>query len=205
MRLEPFTLEGTHVRLEPLSHDHVDELVAAANVDRSTYGWTAVPSDRAGMSAYVDALLRDRDSDSAMPFAQRRVADGRAIGCTRLMNLTWWSGHDLPVEVEIGGTWLGADAQRTPLNTEAKLLLLTHAFETWRVHRVAICTDERNERSRRAIERLGAAFEGVLRNHRAQMGDDVDVVGAPRNTAVYSIVPAEWPEIRRRLRERLDG
>jgi N-acetyltransferase len=205
MRLEPFTLEGTHVRLEPLSHDHVDELVAAANVDRSTYGWTAVPSDRAGMSAYVDALLRDRDSDSAMPFAQRRVADGRAIGCTRLMNLTWWSGHDLPVEVEIGGTWLGADAQRTPLNTEAKLLLLTHAFETWRVHRVAICTDERNERSRRAIERLGAAFEGVLRHHRAQMGDDVDVVGAPRNTAVYSILPAEWTEIRRRLRERLDG
>ena len=205
MRLEPFALEGAHVRLEPLAHDHVDELVAAANVDRATYGWTAVPADHAGMTAYVETLLRDRASDSAMPFAQRRMVDGRAVGCTRLMNLAWWSGRDVPVEVEVGGTWLSADAQRTPLNTEAKLLLLGHAFETWGVQRVAICTDERNERSRRAIERLGATFEGILRNHRAQMGDNVELVGAPRNTAVYSILPDEWPDVRHRLTERLRG
>ena len=108
-----------------------------------------------------------------------------------------------PAEVEIGGTWLAADAQRTALNTEAKLLLLTHAFEMWEVHRVAICTASDNERSRRAIERLGASFEGILRNHRALIGDAVTTPGLPRDSALYSIIDREWPTIRARLTERL--
>ncbi len=204
MRLEPFTLTGHHVQLEPLSRDHAVELTAAADRDRSTYGFTNVPDDLAAMEHYIDVLLHDAQQDTAVPFAQRRLADGDAVGCTRFLNMIWWRGVDTPVEVEVGGTWLAADAQRSALNTEAKLLLLTHAFEVWRVHRVAICTDENNVRSRTAIERLGAQFEGILRNHRATMGH-LTTPGRPRNTASYSIVPAEWPAIKARLQERLDA
>lgn len=202
MRLEPFTLEGTHVRLVPLALDHVGALTAAANRDRSSYGFTAVPADERAMHQYVAALLAEAEHDTVMPFAQLRVADGAPVGCTRLMNLVWHGGRTTPTEAEIGGTWLAGDAQRTPLNTEAKLLLLRQAFDVWGVFRVAICTDARNERSRTAIERLGASFEGILRNHRLLMGDGV-APGSPRDTACYSIVPDEWPVIERRLEERL--
>jgi RimJ/RimL family protein N-acetyltransferase len=205
MRLQPFALEGRHVRLEPLAPEHVDALVAAANEDRSTYGFTGVPRDQPSMSAYIDALRTEAASDSVVPFAPRRVADDSLVGCTRFMNVIWWSGRDTPAEVEIGGTWLSASAQRTPVNTEAKLLLLTHAFEVWNVHRVAICTAADNERSRHAIERLGATFEGVLRNHRAVMGDGRERLGGPRDSALYSIIDREWPAVRDGLRQRLDG
>ena len=205
MRLEPFALRGTSVVLEPLSHDHVDDLVVASGVDRSTYGFTAVPRDRPSTHAYVQQLRDDAARDLAVPFVQRRVADGAIVGCTRYMNLVWWTGRDTPVEVEVGGTWLAADAQRTAINTEAKLLLLTHAFEVWRVFRVAICTAADNARSRRAIERLGATFEGVLRNHRALVGDRVETPGRPRDSAMYSIIDTEWPTIRSSLRAKLDG
>jgi RimJ/RimL family protein N-acetyltransferase len=205
MRLEPFALEGRFVRLEPLSPEHVDDLVEAANEDRSTYGFTGVPRDRASMSSYIDGLRADAAADSVVPFAQRRVDDGALVGCTRFMNVTWWTGRATPAEVEIGGTWLSSSAQRTPLNTEAKLLLLTHAFEVWAVHRVAICTAADNERSRRAIERLGATFEGVLRNHRAVMGDGREHLGGPRDSALYSIIDREWPTVRDGLRGRLDA
>jgi len=202
MRLEPFTLTGRHVRLEPVSHDHVDDLVEAATADRSSFGYTMVPADRPAMVDYVDALGADAAAGVAVPFAQRRLDDGRVVGCTRFMSIAWWSVHDAPVEVEVGGTWLATSAQRSAINTEAKLLLLTHAFETWRVHRVAICTDARNTRSRVAIERLGATFEGILRSHRASMGDQVRT-GVPRDTAMHSIIAAEWPAIRVGLEERL--
>lgn len=201
MRLEAFTLTGRHVQLEPLAVAHAAELTAAADRDRTTYGWTAVPEDEAAMSRYIDALLQDAARDLVVPFAQRRLADGSLVGCTRLMSLVWLPGRHLPAEAEIGGTWLAADAQRSAVNSEAKLLLLTHAFEVWQVQRVAVCTDERNERSRAAIERLGATFEGVLRNHRMNAGRHT--TPGPRHTAVYSILPDEWPAIRRRLQERL--
>lgn len=202
MRLEPFTLRGDAVVLEPLSLAHVDDLVVAATADRSTFGWTAVPETADAMAAMVSGLLADAANDQAVPFVQRRASDGQVLGGTRFLNVLWWAGRDTPVEVEIGGTWLRTDAQRSAVNTEAKLLLLGQAFEQWQVHRVAICTDARNERSRAAIERLGATLEGVLRNHRMQMGHLADA-GQPRNTACYSIIDTEWPDIRTRLAEQL--
>ena len=163
MRLEPFTLTGATVRLEPLAIDHAPALLSAADVDRRSYGYTPVPADLGAMQAYIEWLRADAQLDLVVPFAQRRTSDGAIVGCTRFLNLAWWPQHELPTEVEIGGTWLGATAQRSPINTEAKLLMLTHAFEQWHVHRVAICTDALNENSRRAIERIGATFEGILR------------------------------------------
>ena len=202
MRLEATTLAGRHVRLEPLRLEHAPALLAAAGRDRSTFGFTAVPADLTAMEGYLTALVSEAERNTVVPFAQRRVADGELVGCTRLMSLVWLPERELPVEAEIGGTWLAVDAQRSAVNTEAKLLLLTHAFEVWGVHRVALCTDERNNRSRDAIARLGARFEGILRNHRLSMGEHTEP-GTPRNTAVYSIVPDEWPDVRSRLEDRL--
>lgn len=204
MRLEPFTLEGRHVRLVPLTISLAPALTEAATRDRSTFGFTAVPDSLPAMQDYITGLLADAERDAAVPFAQVRIADGTPVGCTRFMNVVWWAGRDTPVEVEVGGTWLATDAQRTPLNTEAKLLLLRHAFEVWRVGRVAICTDARNERSRAAIERLGASLEGILRNHRPSAGH-ATTASTLRDTAAYSIIDSEWPAVRASLEARLDG
>ena len=193
------TLTGQHVQLEQLRSEHVGDLVRAANEDRATYDWTAVPPTEAGMRSYVERLLSDEVAGIVVPFAQRRIADGALVGCTRFLSIMRWSGRDEPDEVEIGGTWLAASAQRTPINTEAKLLLLSHAFEDLGVARVAICTDARNERSRTAILRLGATFEGVLRSHRASY---VAGEGA-RDTAVHSIIDVEWPSVRAGLLAKL--
>lgn len=204
MRLEPFSLTGHHVSLEPLSPEHVPALVDAAMVDPDVFGFTHVPTEAVGMASYVDTLRHEAAHDAAVPFVQRRVDDGRIAGCTRFLNLIWWPAQPHPVEVEIGGTWLAADTQRTAINSEAKLLLLGHAFENWQVHRVAICTDARNEQSRIAIERLGATYEGTLRRHRASMGHRTPA-GTPRDSAMYSIVAEEWPAIRTALDRRLRG
>jgi RimJ/RimL family protein N-acetyltransferase len=201
MRLRPFTLTGRFVALEPLATHHAPDLLHAADEDRSTYGYTPVPADLASMEAYVRWLLDDAARDVVVPFAQRRLADGRLVGCTRYLNVLWWPDREWPAEVEIGGTWLSASAQRTAINTEAKLLLLTQAFDVWGVNRVAICTDALNERSRRAIERLGATFEGILRRHRASTGH-ATVPNTARDTAVYSIIPDEWPGVRAGLAKR---
>jgi RimJ/RimL family protein N-acetyltransferase len=185
-------LVGPVVRLEPLAERHIPDLVAAAGEDRSSYAFTSVP-DRAGMPGYVRELL---DDPSAVPFAQVRVADGRAVGGTRYHNLRY-AGGAAPYAVEIGGTWLAGSAQGTGLNKAAKLLLLTHAFETWAVARVDLLTDARNARSRAAIASLGATFEGVLRSwqpSRAPGEDDL-----LRDSALFSIVAAEWPAVRDRL------
>lgn len=199
------TLTGRHVRLEPLSDTHVDGLAAAAAVDRATYGWTYVPDGREAMERYVTGLVADRAAGIAVPFAQVAADTGDVLGCTRLMELRWAAGRATPVEVEIGGTWLTAPAQRTPVNTEAKLLLLRHAFGELGVWRVAICTAAENTRSRTAIERLGAQFEGILRNHRQRMGDLGNPTGAllPRDSALYSITPDDWPAVEARLTAKL--
>ncbi|MBA3289082.1 MAG: GNAT family N-acetyltransferase [Acidimicrobiia bacterium] len=195
------TLRGRHVELVPLDVRYVDELVEAASGDRDTYGFTEVPATRAQMAAYVERFVAQRERREAVPFVQRRVADDRVVGCTRFLELRWWRGRTDPDEVEIGGTWLAADAQRSPVNTEAKLLLLAHAFDTWGVWRVALCTDARNERSRSAIERIGAQFEGIVRNHRLSTVDGE--TGRPRQTALFSLVVDEWPRVRQRLLDKL--
>ena len=198
--LAPVTLTGSHVQLEPLSLDHAEELAAAAEVDRSTFDLTWVPDSVESARAYIAGLLDDHASGRVLPFAQRRLDTDEVVGCTRYLDPHWWRGRPEPDEIEIGGTWLGARAQRTTVNTEAKYLLLEYAFEALDVWRVAICTDARNQRSRDAILRIGASFEGLLRNHRLRADTDVP---SPRQTAVYSIVADEWPDVRRSLERRL--
>jgi RimJ/RimL family protein N-acetyltransferase len=200
-RLDVPTLTGRHVSLEPLRADHVDEIAEAGAGDRSTFAYTQVPDGADEAAAYVAWLLDDALHDRAAPFVQRRAADGVVVGCTRFLDPSWPLGRTEPDEVEIGGTWLSAAAQRTSINTEAKLLLLTHAFESWGVQRVAICTDARNDRSRRAIERIGARFEGELRRHRrsTHAGDGSRL----RDTASYSITVDDWPDVRASLAGRL--
>lgn len=203
MPLAPFALKGSHVSLEPLAVDHVAALAAASGGERSTFGYTEVPDGPGAMASYVEKLLAQAAAGAAVPFVQRRVAGDEIVGCTRFMELRWWRDRPEPDEVEIGGTWLTARAQRTPVNTEAKVLLCTHAFEVWNVWRVAWATDARNERSRVAIERLGASFEGVLRNHRPSLVDGE--TGRPRDTALFSMTDAEWPAAKARLLDRLAG
>jgi RimJ/RimL family protein N-acetyltransferase len=204
--VEPIVLAGGAVRLEPLRLDHAAALLAAAAEDRANYAFTAVPTDAAAMRRYLELALADRDADRALPFATVDVARDRVVGTTRFGNLEYWrwpDGHSQqraprhPDAVEIGWTWLAASAQRSAINTEAKLLMLGHAFERWRVHRVTLRTDVRNLRSRAAIERLGARLDGILR---AQMPA---ADGGVRDSACYSIVAAEWPDVRARLTARL--
>ncbi len=194
-------LRGQHVQLELLSLDHVHQLVLAANEDRSTYGWTPVPETVANMRHYVAGLLNDAEAGRVIPFAQRRLSDQRIVGCTRYLEIRRWRGGPDPDEIEVGGTWLAASAQRTAVNTEAKLLLFTHAFEVWEVVRLALFTDARNTQSRDAILRSGAKFEGILRSHRGSYAPDE--IGTPRDTAAHSIIASEWPAVKAALHARL--
>jgi RimJ/RimL family protein N-acetyltransferase len=201
IRPAPVVLAGRHVRLEPLAPSHATGLAAAGAGDRSTFVLTTVPDDETSAAAYIAALLADADAGSALPFATV-LPDGEVVGATRFLDLQYWPvgdgrGGDAPVVAEIGGTWLAPKAQRSAVNTEAKLLLLTHAFETWRVRRVSLKTDARNSRSRAAIERLGARFDGVLRAHMPA------VDGGLRDSAFYSILDSEWPSVRAGLETRL--
>jgi N-acetyltransferase len=148
-------LQGALVRLEPLSLTHSTDLADAVEEDRSTYGRTWVP-DRAGINHYIRHQLQQAQSGKLTPLAQIRLADDRAVGCTAYWDPRAWPGRPTePCAVEIGWTWLGASAQGTGINIEAKLLLLRHAFEVLGVARVDLKTDARNDRSRRAIEGLG--------------------------------------------------
>lgn len=196
------TLTGRHVQLEQLSLDFAEELVAAGNLDRSTYAWTPVPPTVEGMRRYISGLLADQEARNAVPFVQRRLSDGALVGCTRYLRLEWWGRRDVPDEVEIGGTWLAASAQRTRINTEAKYLLLGNAFDSWNVHRVSICTDSRNTQSRTAILRLGATFEGILRSHRGSYAAGEENTVA-RDSAMYSVIRDEWPAVKRALEDKL--
>jgi RimJ/RimL family protein N-acetyltransferase len=190
------SLRGRVVRLEPLSLEHVPALIAAATEDRSTYAFTLVPGDAEAMAAYVTTALAEQIEGRALPFAT--IVDDRVVGSTRFMDIDYWdtaaaNGPRVPSVVEIGSTWLAASAQRTGANSEAKLLMLSHAFETWHVHRVTFKTDARNQRSRQAIERIGASFEGVRRAHHPTYD------GTIRDSAYFSIIADEWPEVKRRL------
>jgi RimJ/RimL family protein N-acetyltransferase len=198
---EVLILTGTLVRLEPLSADHVPDLLDAAGSDRSTFRYTWVPGSRAEMEHYVSTLLQRAAKGEQMPFAQIRVDDGRAVGSTSFLNFRLADDEQYPYAVEIGHTWLDPGAQRSGINTEAKLLLFTHAFERWGAVRVDVKTDVRNERSRRAIERTGARFEGVLRRWQPSYVPGEE--GRLRDTAIYSVVEEEWPAVRAGLQRRL--
>lgn len=204
------TLSGEFVRLDPLAFRHADGLAAAASGDPAVceqlYRWTPVPRTRAEAERYIEIAVEWRANGSAVPFAIAR-RDGTVIGSTRFWNFEQWNwpeGHPekgarVYEACEIGHTWLAASAIRTAANTEAKLLMMTHAFETWRVRRVCLHTDARNARSRAAIERIGAKFEGILRVHR--LGADLK----PRDSARYSILQAEWPATKEKLEMALAG
>jgi RimJ/RimL family protein N-acetyltransferase len=194
-------LEGTLVRLEPLAQEHAAALAAVAHEDRATYGFTVVPDTTDAMAAYVADLLTAADAGEDVPFAQVRASDGRPVGVTRFLAIRRWPDTGLPYAVEIGGTWLAASAQRTGINVEAKLLLLTHAFERWCVGRVDLKTDARNDRSRTAILALGARFEAVL--HGWQPSQVAGEEGRLRDTAMYAIVVSDWPAVRDGLAARL--
>lgn len=190
----PVTLEGPRwVRLEPLATAHVDDLIEAASDGRLWELWyTTVPSPDQ-MAAQVAALLQQRDQGSVMPFVVRRLADGRIVGATRYMDID--ATHR---RLEIGGTWYARSVQRTGLNTECKWLLLRHAFEQLDCHAVELRTHFINQASRRAIERLGARLDGVLRNHRVMPN------GTLRDTCVYSIIAGEWPTVLAHLQWQLE-
>jgi len=199
-------LQGKYIQLEPLERRHVEGLVSAAAGDPSLYQWSPVPRGRAEATEYVETALAWRDAGTAVPFAIVRAEDGIVIGSTRFFNLERWAwppghpshGRGVPDACEIGYTWLAHSALRTAANTEAKLLMLTHAFESWEVLRVCLHTDVRNVRSRSAIERIGGRFEGILRAHR--MAADF----IPRDSARYSIIAEEWPAVKRRLLQRME-
>ncbi len=186
------TLEGATVRLEPLRLDHIDALMPVA-LDPDLWQWTTVQvASREDLRRYIDVALRDRDAGHALPFAIVLKATGEVVGCTRYGNIA-------PVHrrVEIGWTWVARTWQRTAVNPEAKRLLLGYAFETLGCIRVELKTDARNLRSRRAIEKLGAVQEGLLRQH------IVTETGRVRDTVYYSILADEWPAVRDTLDARL--
>ncbi len=202
---EPVLLEGSRIRLEPLKLSHADGLVEASSGDPALYQWSAVPVGRDAVLRYIETAVSWREAGTAVPFATVRISDGAVLGSTRFFDMERWAwpvghvrhGRPNPDVCEIGYTWLTPSAIRTVANTEAKLLMLTHAFEVWQVLRVCLHTDARNSRSQAAIARIGGKFEGVLRAHR--MAADI----TPRDSYRYSIVAAEWPEVKLRLSNRL--
>lgn len=206
MHLENFVLQGKHVRLEPLLQKHCDALVAAVNGGDDLYQWSPVPKTKSEAMNYIKTAIAWHDAGTAVPFVTVREADNLVIGSTRFWNIEYWSwpeGHALqgrktPDACEIGYTWLAPSSVRTAANTEAKLLMLRYAFETWQVHRVCFHTDVRNDRSRTALARIGGKFEGILRSHR--MAADF----IPRDSARFSILAAEWPAARQKLIELLE-
>ncbi len=191
--VEPVTLRGAHATLEPLAPSHVEGLARAAadgHLWRLWYTSVAAP-DR--MSEYVKGALDMRELHGAMPFVVVDNASGDVVGCTR-----YFAVDAANRRLEIGYTWYAKRVQRSPVNTECKLMLLTHAFETLQCVAVEFRTHWFNHASRAAIARLGAKQDGVLRNH--QLGPD----GAKRDTVVFSIIDNEWPAVRQHLRFQLD-
>jgi RimJ/RimL family protein N-acetyltransferase len=206
---EPFALEGRFVRLEPLAEAHIPALTAAAAEDRSAYQWTYTPDGEDEMRTYVLEALAAVATGAHVAFATVRLdepAGPRVVGATRFCEIGYWhwppgathQRHGVPDVTDIGFTWLAGSAQRTRVNTEAKLLMMAHAFEVWEVHRVALQTDVRNARSRAAIARIGGQLDGIMRADRPGADDTV------RTSARFSILAAEWPAVKARLSARLD-
>jgi RimJ/RimL family protein N-acetyltransferase len=192
MNPEPVTLSGKVVRLEPLALAHAPAL-AVVGLDPELWRWIPTQvADAAQMQTYVQTALAEQARGASLPFAIVLQAGGQVIGCTRYMNIE--RAHK---RLEIGSTWLTASAQRTSANTEAKLLLLTHAFEVLHANRVELKTDALNSKSRAAIARLGAVEEGLFRKH------VVCASGRIRDTVYFSIIDSEWPAVKARLQTML--
>jgi len=186
--VQPVTLEGSRVRMEPLAERHLDDLARVA-VDAPIWRWTiARPIDDAGLRAWLDTALANAATGTEVPFATIDVASGRAIGSSRFMSIA--PEHR---RLEIGWTWIGTAYQRTGANRAAKYLQLRHAFESLDAERVEFKTHTRNLASRAALLGIGATFEGVLRHHTI-MPD-----GSSRDSAFYGVLAAEWPAIKARL------
>lgn len=194
MRVVPVTLEGQHVRLEPLGKGHLTGL-AQVGLEEELWRWIPVPVRTAEeMAAYIDTALEEQKRGVSLPFALIDKAKGRAIGSTRYGNID--RTHH---RVEIGWTWVARDWQRTAVNTEAKYLLLRHAFETLGCIRVELKTDSLNEKSRAAILRIGAKEEGIFRNHM------ITESGRIRHSVYFSILDSEWPAVKARLESILNS
>lgn len=189
--VKPVTLQGKHVGLEPMTEAHVPGLaqigIGQSFWDFMLYGNIQTEAD---MRNWVLDILSRAEKGTDLPFVAIHLASGRVVGATRYLNV-------MPKDrgLEIGGTWYGTDFQRTPVNTECKYLLLSHAFETLKCIRVQLKTDKRNERSQKAIERLGAKKEGILRNHMI-LPD-----GRFRDSVFYSILDTEWADVKKNLEE----
>jgi RimJ/RimL family protein N-acetyltransferase len=193
MVVSPVILEGVHARLEPLAKAHLAEL-AQVGLDEELWRWIPTPvRTREEMAAYIETALNEQERGVSLPFAIIDKAAGRAIGSTRYGNIDR-TNH----RVEIGWTWVARGWQRTAINTEAKYLLLRHAFESLGCMRVELKTDSLNERSRAAILRIGAREEGVFRNHM------VTASGRIRHTVYFSIIDSEWPAVKARLEAKLN-
>jgi N-acetyltransferase len=189
MRIEPVTLEGAHVRLEPLSLERHAAGLLEIGLDPELWRWTVSKIESSEeLRRYVGRALQDRAEGRALPFATVERASGRIVGSTRFMAIA--AAHR---RVEIGSTWIARPWQRTAINTEAKYLMLRHAFETWGCLRVEFKADVRNERSRRALLRLGCVEEGTYRKHL------ITERGTVRDSVYYSVVDDEWPAVKARL------
>jgi RimJ/RimL family protein N-acetyltransferase len=192
MQIQPITLEGQFIRLEPLSHEHHAGL-CEFGLEESLWQWTPIRvSTPEEMRQYIAEALAGQAAGTMLPFATVERASNRVIGSTRFSSID--TTHR---RVEIGWTWLGRPWQRTAANTEAKFLMLRHAFETWGCIRVELKTDALNEVSRRAILRLGAKEEGTFRNHM------VTHSGRVRHSVYFSIIESEWPDVKEDLLRKL--
>lgn len=192
MKIEPIVLRGEHVRLEPMSPGHVDGL-AAVGLEPSIWEFMVDRIiDPNGMRLFVEKALTDQAQGTSLPFVTRIAATDEIVGTSRFGNISTADRR-----VEIGWTWIAPEWQRSAVNTEAKLLMLTHAFEIWKCIRVEFKTDALNQRSRTAIRRLGAIEEGTLRQHM------ITDAGRFRDSVYFSILDNEWPQIRSDLRRKL--
>src|SRR5438270_7062531 len=192
MSIAPVTLEGRYVRLEPLTAEHASGL-AEIGLDQDLWKWIPTPvRTPEEMSAYVQTALAEQTNGSALPFALIDKSSGRVIGSTRYANI-----ERLHHRLEVGWTWVATQWQRSAINTEAKYLLLRHAFEKLKCMRVELKTDSLNDRSRNAILRIGAREEGTFRNHM------ITASGRIRHTVYFSIIDSEWPEVKSRLESKL--
>jgi RimJ/RimL family protein N-acetyltransferase len=190
--VQPVTLEGQIVRLEPLSLDHLDDLARVA-FEGELWRWTVVqPTDRAGLRAWIETAVAAAEAGTEQPFATVDQASGRAIGSTRFMSIV--PEHK---RLEIGWTWVALSHQRSGANREAKLLQMTHAFEVLRANRVEFKTDSLNTKANPGLLGIGATYEGTFRNHMIMPG------GRLRHSTYYSVINDEWPDVKARLEAKL--
>ncbi|MBI2780979.1 MAG: GNAT family N-acetyltransferase [Chloroflexi bacterium] len=190
--VKPVTLKGRIVRLEPLSLDHLDDLARVA-FEGNLWRWTVVqPTDVDGLRAWIEAAVAAAEAGAELPFATIDQASGRAVGSTRFMSIV--PEHK---RLEIGWTWVALAHQRTGANREAKLLQMTHAFETLGANRVEFKTDSLNEKANPGLLGIGATYEGTFRNHMVMPG------GRLRHSTYYSVIADEWQDVKARLEEKL--